>query len=71
MNVELFRDKIFTDLRMRIFAFVQEKNQNYINSFCADNNINTTQIDPIELLFYICSRLEGDNNWLVDKLAEV
>ncbi|CDW82540.1 UNKNOWN [Stylonychia lemnae] len=71
MNVELFRDKIFTDLRMRVFAYVQEKNQNYINAFCADHNVNTTQIDPIELIFYICQRMEGDNNWLVDKLAEV
>ena len=28
------------------------------------------QIDPIELLFYIVQKMEGDNNWLVDKLAE-
>lgn len=28
-------------------------------------------LDPIDLSLYVCRRLQGDNDWLVDKLAQV
>jgi hypothetical protein len=27
-------------------------------------------IDPVDLMLFICARMQTDNNWLVDKLAE-
>eukprot|EP00347_Sterkiella_histriomuscorum_P014266 403361539 len=70
-SLDQFRNQIFTDMKTRIFNFVQEKNQNYINAYCQDQGgISQMQIDPVELLFYIVQKMEGDNNWLVDKLAE-
>ena len=28
-------------------------------------------LDAVELSLYVCKRLQGDNDWLVDKLAQV
>ena len=28
-------------------------------------------VDAIDLICYVCQRMQSDNNWLVDKLAEV
>ena len=59
-------------MKNRIFSFVKEKNSNYIDGYCKEQNgLSPSQIDPIELLIYIIERIEGDNNWLVDKLAEL
>ena len=69
----MFRDKLFSDLKTRIFSYVHEKKNanNYVSAYCNDQGVvNQSQIDPVDLLIYICQRMEHDNNWLVDKLAE-
>lgn len=71
LNLDAYRDKIFNDLHQRVLTFVQERYSAYLTSYCNDHGLNARQVDPVELLFYISSRLTGDNNWLVDKLAEV
>jgi len=57
INLEAYRDKIFTDLHTRVITFVQERYGAYLNSYCHDHGLNVRQIDPVELLFYIASRL--------------
>ena len=70
LNFDSYREKIFTDLHQRVMLFVQERHQAYVTSYCSDHQLTLRQIDPVELLIYIVSKLQGDNHWLVDKLAE-
>ncbi len=37
INLESYRDKIFTDLQQRVLTFVQERHNAYLNSYCTDH----------------------------------
>mmetsp|Transcript_4325 Transcript_4325/g.4092 ORF Transcript_4325/g.4092 Transcript_4325/m.4092 type:complete len:157 (+) Transcript_4325:859-1329(+) len=52
---------------------MKEKHETYFRSYCEDLGINDDKvylIDPIDAILFISDRMQSDNNWLVDKLAE-
>lgn len=56
MNLDFYRERIFTDISDRVMSFIQERHNPYLKSFCQEHGITepNRQIDPIELLFYVC-----------------
>ena len=59
---------------------VQARHTSYFEAYLAEMGANAegsgadlaeVTFDPIELSLYISRRLQTDNDWLVDKLAQV
>ena len=73
MRYEDLKVKIALDINEKTLLFIKERHGQYYETFCQEKKIeigDQTQVDSIELLFYICQRQQGDKAWLVDKLAE-
>ena len=73
MRYEDLKMKVALDINEKTLLFIKERHGQYYETFCQEKKIeigDQTQVDSIELLFYICQRQQGDKAWLVDKLAE-
>ena len=59
-------------IRERVLQTSKTHHASYFRAYINDKGLQQTgQLDPIDLSLYVCKRLQGDNDWLVDKLAQV
>jgi hypothetical protein len=69
---EEIKVKIALDINAKTLHLIRERYLQYLESFKVEKQvIADTEVDSIELLFYICQRQHVDKSWLIDKLAEV
>ena len=52
---------------------VKNNHPSYFKAYLSEKGAQQPgqKFDPIDLSLYVCTRLQGDNDWLVDKLAQV
>ena len=55
----------------RILQTVKTHHASYFKAYLNEKGLQQPgqMFDPIDLSLYVCRRLQGDNDWLVDKLA--
>jgi len=60
-------------IKDRILKAAQSRHASYLKAFISEKGVSEEHhaFDSIELTLYICRRLQTDNDWLVDKLAQV
>ena len=60
-------------VRDRIVQTVQAHHASYFKAYLNERCLQqpNENLDAVELSLYVCKRLQGDNDWLVDKLAQV
>ena len=60
-------------VRDRILKTVQARHASYFKAYLSEKGLTTPgqMFDPIDLVLYVSTRLQSDNDWLVDKLAQL
>ena len=60
-------------VKERIINAARSRHPSYLKAFLSEKGLTDTNchFDAIELSLYIGRRLQTDNDWLVDKLAQV
>jgi hypothetical protein len=66
------KEKVVGEINEGCMGYIRESHPAYLKSYCQERGITEEKVgDSIDLFVYISQRLQSDNNWLVDKLAEV
>ena len=61
------------DVRAKVVEFLVGNCEAYFGHYCEKRGIDEKDwggIDAVEAVLFVAERLQGDNNWLLDKLAE-
>ena len=68
---EEIKVKIALDINESTLTYVKERYQAYLDSFKQERFLESdTQVDSIELLFYIAMTQQVDKEWLMEKLGD-
>jgi len=66
------RQKVYREIQERLLPYLHDNFTQHLHTFLKETGLQTAKLaDPVELCLSLLKRLKNDNNWLVDKLAEV
>jgi len=66
---EKLRDKLFQELADRTVPVLEKQFPSHLEAYLQENDLKEAH-DPIDALLFVGERLQSDNNWLVERLAE-